>query len=69
MLVLKEFETCPYGNRCPYASDPAVVRCQGLNPQRKVRFHCTYVKEDGSIGGGNLRNPYDKTGKMKLIVD
>lgn len=62
-MILKPFEICQYTN-CPYAKD-----CYGKNPFRKNVFECEYADDLGSIQEGQFRNPLDKTGKMKVILE
>lgn len=64
MLVLKEKEICPHGDRCQYADS-----CWGLRSERTQVFTCTFIKEDGTIMDGQMRNPLDVTGKMKIIME
>lgn len=64
MLLLKENEVCPLALNCQYAND-----CWGAKPGRKNEFNCDYVDDRGYIKENQFRNPYDKTGKMKIIVE
>ncbi|MGD2072080.1 MAG: hypothetical protein PVG65_01135 [Candidatus Thorarchaeota archaeon] len=64
MLVLKEKEMCPHGERCQYSHT-----CWGLVPNRQTIFTCTFIREDGSIKDGQVRHHLDVTGKMKLIME
>ena len=66
MLVLKEKEVCPYGARCPYASNGSNY-CQGTNPLRTYIFNCTFVDDSGNIAEGKNRVGADITGKMIIL--
>lgn len=73
MLVLQPKEVCPYSTRCPYIKQASYVNnaypCRGMDPKREYVFRCEFVKENGIIEGGYQRNPHDKTGKMKIIME
>jgi hypothetical protein len=64
MIVLKEHEICQYSVRCPYAQN-----CWGTRPERENTFTCEFVNKQGQIRENCFRNPLDKTGKMKVIME
>ena len=66
MLVIRENECCPHSSRCPYNRNQT---CAGAFPRSAV-FNCTYVSNDGVFNEmGQIRNPMDKTGNMKVIME
>jgi len=67
MLILKPFETCPYGSRCPHVS--GIENCMGINPNRSTQFTCEFVDKQGNISESGFRNPYDQTGNQKILHD
>jgi hypothetical protein len=66
MLVLKEGEVCPYSSSCHYNK---MGSCQGSRSDRQYVFTCVYVENGIIQEGGVIRNPYDITGKMQVIVE
>lgn len=66
MLRLKESEVCPYGRSCQYNSGDT---CLGARSGRDTAFDCEFVKGGVIQDGGIVRNPHDKTGKMKVILE
>lgn len=64
MLMLEARQVCHLSNVCPYANE-----CWGAREGRDTKFTCEFVTEDGSIEAGRYRNPLDKTGKMKVIME
>lgn len=64
MLFLKEHETCPYSVRCPHSTN-----CWGTKSDRNCDFTCALVDNQGRINESGFRNPLDKTGKMKVIME
>ena len=64
-LILESGEKCPYGARCPYNT---LNECLGARQERNTRFNCSFVK-DGKIVEGGVRNRYDQTGGMKIIME
>lgn len=38
MISLKSFESCPYGDICPYSSG-----CKGLDSNRTTNFVCEFI--------------------------
>jgi hypothetical protein len=68
MLVLEENQICPHGRTCPHNNNnPLTGPCQGAIPNRGGKFYCEFYV-NGTITDG-YRNPEDKTGRMKLIID
>lgn len=63
MLHIKAGQTCPHGS-CPHSEG-----CWGMKVGRTTDFSCDFVKDDGSIKENVFRNPLDKTGKMKVIME
>lgn len=70
-LELKEFQVCPYANRCPHNEGYASNRCLGGDSTRKSQFRCDLVDDSGNIKGVNeaFRSSHDQTGKMKILVE
>ena len=66
MLILQESEICPYRFRCPHNDQN---QCFGAEPKRTVNFTCIFVSGNGHIDEKQYRNPLDKTGKMKIIME
>ena len=64
MLILSENQICPLKMKCKYASG-----CWGGKPNRQNKFTCEFVDNIGNIKDNCFRNPEDKTGKMKVIID
>ena len=63
-LFLNENEVCPHRASCQYNSG-----CTGAVSGRENKFVCDYV-ENGQIKEGMpIRNPMDKTGRMKVIME
>jgi len=65
MLTLKRNEVCPYANKCPHNKNH---ECWGAEPTRFVEYKCSFV-ENGKILENKFRNPLDKTGQMKVIME
>jgi hypothetical protein len=42
--------------------------CWGARPERDCDFNCDLV-DNGNIVEGKSRNPLDKTGQMKILID
>lgn len=68
-LKLSPKEACKYGSTCPYNNQTGFNFCIGSNPDRPGPFICDLVSEDGVIKEGGFRSQYDKTGKMKVILE
>jgi hypothetical protein len=45
--------------------------CSGMDPQRNHVFTCEFIDDKGCFieGYGYQRSPYDKTGKMKVLLE
>lgn len=72
MIVLEAGQMCPHQIQCPYNTTKhgGVFLCQGANPARQNAFTCDHVGDNGKIAEGKImRNPNDKTGKMKVIME
>ncbi len=72
MILLEAGQMCPHHNKCPYNATKhgGVFLCQGANPTRQNLFTCDHVEINGKIDEGKtMRNPHDKTGKMKVIME
>ena len=65
MMILKENEACKLANRCPHND---IKVCYGARTDRPYTFTCAFVT-DGIISDSGFRNPYDQTGKMKVIME
>ena len=68
MLVLKPNEVCPYSTSCPHNQDGT---CFGSRSDRNNQFNCSLVDNNGTFSESTniQRNPYDKTGNMKIIME
>jgi len=64
MLILEIGRICPHSN-CPY--DQPEGSCYGKRSDRTTVFSCEYADETKVLSDGNIRNPFDQTGKMKVI--
>ena len=64
-LILEGREVCPHSSTCIYHKQN---NCWGANAQRENRFNCSLV-DTREIGGGGVRLPLDKTGKMEVLID
>ena len=64
MLVLTENQICPLKSKCKYADG-----CWGTKSNRGNVFTCDFVEPNGTIKEDCFRNPMDKTGNMKVIID
>jgi len=64
-LILESNKSCPYGNSCPYNT---TNECWGAKADRFEQFICEFIV-DGVIAEGGYRNPLDKTGNMKVIME
>lgn len=68
-LFLKVGEICQYRKICPYNKYATGADiCWGARSERDCNFVCDFVI-DGKIQEGFLRNPLDKTGQMKILID
>jgi len=65
MMILKESEVCKLADKCPHNDNNA---CYGARGDRASTFTCTFVT-NGIISDSGFRNPYDQTGKMKVIME
>ena len=65
-LILKENQSCPYSNECPYNRSD---ECCGSRNDRNKEFVCDLITEEGSFVKGGFRSKYDETGKMKILVE
>jgi len=65
MLTLKANQPCPYSASCQYNKNDS---CYGAKSNRNSVFTCNFV-QDGKIIEGQYRNPHDKTGQMKIIME
>lgn len=63
-LILSPGQVCPHASVCPHNEGN---ECWGANSARPTTFHCDFIK-DGKITEQGFRNPYDQTGKMKIIT-
>jgi len=66
MLILKENEICPHSSSCQYNLNGS---CYGSRGERTNIFTCKYANETKVFSDGHMRNPYDKTGKMQMILE
>ncbi len=67
MLIIKENQSCPYSSACPHNPDS---NCAGSMLGRDTTFSCTYVDTNGIFNeSGKIRNPLDKTGNMKVLME
>jgi hypothetical protein len=66
MLILQERQVCPHSRNCPYNVNDS---CQGSNPQRMNEFKCGYVQNGIIAEKKEVRNSFDKTGSMKVIME
>lgn len=66
-LILEAGEACPLGNNCPY-NDP-YGRCYGSLTSRMNEFECEYVVNGQIVIRDGSRNPFDQTGRMKVIME
>jgi len=64
-LILEVGEKCPHSIKCPYNLNN---ECWGANKNRNIKFNCSFVK-NGQIVEGGMRNKYDQTGQMKILID
>lgn len=72
MLILEARQTCPHQVTCPYNTTKygGNFVCQGMNSERDTSFTCNKVNPNGTfIKDGQMSNPLDKTGKMKIIME
>ena len=63
-MILEAGEQCRYGKACPRSDS-----CQGLNASRPNIFQCEYVINGQLVENPGARNPLDRTGKMKVIME
>ena len=67
MLYLQENEICQYKKICPYNKTDS---CMGARADRKYKFKCSYVDNDGVfVEGQPLRLSQDQTGQMRVIME
>jgi hypothetical protein len=64
MIILQENQICPHASKCPHADG-----CYGTKNNRNNKFTCEFVDTNGNVDTGGVRNPLDKTGKMKVILE
>ena len=71
MLILKENEVCPYKDICKYnVENINGMFCNGAQENRKCKFVCEYVDNNGNILENNaIRNGNDLNGKMNIILE
>lgn len=75
MLILHPKQVCPYISNCPWIRnrflESSKFPCNGMDPERNHVFTCEFVDDKGCFneGYGYKRNPYDVTGKMKILVE
>ena len=67
MLILKENEVCHLAYKCPH--NDTSKGCYGARAERSYIFTCEFVKNGRIITDSGFRNPLDKTGKMKVIME
>lgn len=69
MLIIKKGDICPHRTICPYNKHAMGTDvCWGARMERDCDFKCEYVV-NGKITEGFSRNPMDKTGQMKILID
>ncbi len=68
MLTLSENQICQHSNNCPHNQDRT---CHGSYSNRNSVFTCNLVNESGNFNENNYmqRNPHDRTGNMKIIME
>ena len=66
-MILESGETCQYGRVCPL--NTKFGPCYGARSDRQNIFECEYVVNGQLIADSGFRNPLDKTGKMKVIME
>jgi hypothetical protein len=64
-LILEAGEVCPHSTVCVYHKQN---NCWGTYSAREDQFYCTLV-DTMREGGGGVRLPMDKTGKMEILID
>lgn len=64
MMILEIGQVCPYSNKCPLNGN-----CYGTRADRQNKFECEYVKNGKLNTELGYRNPMDKTGRMKVIME
>ena len=64
MIVLKEYEVCPYANSCIY-NKPGSNICPGAMPNRPFPFTCNLHSKVKTENG--FRSQFQKTGQEVLI--
>ena len=68
-LHLRKGAICPHRTICSYNKyETGTDICWGARTERDCDFQCDYVIE-GKIQEGFSRNPLDKTGQMKILID
>lgn len=67
-MILESGEVCPYSRVCPLNNSMGAGPCYGARGDRMNEFECEYVVDGKLIADSGFRNPYDKTGRMKVIM-
>lgn len=67
MMILEAGKGCHLANGCPYNKPHGY--CRGALSDRPNEFVCDYVENGQIITDGGFRNPLDKTGRMKVIME
>ena len=66
-MILEAGETCVYGHVCPF--NTPYSPCYGTRSDRDNKFECEYVINGKIITDCGCRNPLDRTGKMRVIME
>lgn len=61
MLNIPPFKSCSQAYNCPHSDN-----CQGASSDRNTEFKCSFYN-NGKVSTTEYRNPYDKTGNMKIL--
>lgn len=69
MMILESGEICPYSHHCPLNNPMIGGSCFGSRGDRKNTFECEYVVDGKLMAESGYRNPLDKTGRMKVIME
>ncbi len=64
-LILESKKVCPYANSCVHNTSN---ECWGAKTNRDEQFICEFFV-NGKILKDGYRNPLDKTGGMKVIME
>ena len=64
MMILEANEVCKLTYKCPHTDT-----CYGAKTNRQTIFNCEFVENGEIITDVGFRNPYDQTGKMKVIME